>query len=270
MPIFTTEFLYGRNEFIVGFVYFVLLVGASEAGSWLAERMYAHANEERSAKIAELSTVQTVVFAVLGLLLAFTFSMVVSRYDARKQALVDETNAIGTTYLRSQLLPEPERAETVILLREYVDARVDSARPDWYQDTSLLQRTSSLQQQLWSRAVAAGKQDPDAITIGLYIQSLNDTIDAQGTRDAARLNSLPVIVLYLLFAVSVLGMAVHGYTSGLEHGRSIPATILLALLLTLIAIVIIDMDQPYGGLISISQQSLIQLRQSMGNGPVAP
>ncbi len=266
----TPDFFYSKNEYLLGFLYFLVLAAAGEVGFWAGQRMSSQRSEAITARKSQMNTVQTIVFAVLGLLLAFTFSMAVSRFDARRQTLVDETNAIGTAYLRSQLLPEPERSATVALWREYLDTRIASGRPNWYLDTSLQNQTSSLQQQLWSQAVAAGEIDQRSVTTGLYIQALNDAIDAQGTRDAARLNTLPATVLYLLYAVSAIGMGVHGYAAGLEHGQSFLATLLLALILVLVAVVIIDMDRPYSGFITVSQQSLIQLRQTMGNAPRGP
>ncbi len=265
--VLTPDFLYRQNEFVLGFLYFVGLVAASELGFRFGKRRFLVASDAIGARKAEISTIQTVIFAVLGLLLAFTFSMVVSRYDARKQALVGEVNAIGTAYLRAELLPEPEQSVSLILWRRYADARLASAEPNWNLDTALQERTSSLQRQLWAQAVAAGKLDPRSTTTELYIESLNDAIDSQGTRDAARLNTLPASVLYLLFAVSFAGMVVHGDAAGLESDRSILAVVLLALILALIVVVIIDMDQPYSGLLTISEQGLQQLRQSMGNSP---
>ena len=95
-------------------------------------------------------------------------------------------------------------------------------------------------------------------------------ITAQGQRDAARLNHLPGAALYLLFAVSVLSVGVLGYRSGLGSGRSVLGTVLLVLLLATILLIILDIDHPYQGLITISQQSLIDLRRHMGTGSSTP
>ena len=93
--------------------------------------------------------VQTAVFAVLGLLLAFTYSMAISRFDARKQALTAEATAIETAYLRTQLLPTPLQTTQATLLRQYVDLRLAAARPDWCFDTRQRQQTQDLQRQMW-------------------------------------------------------------------------------------------------------------------------
>jgi hypothetical protein len=253
------------NEFVVAALIFLILIGASEIGYLLARRRRAGRKNETAADMHEhLNEIQTAIFAVLGLLLAFTFAMAVSRYDARKQALVDETNAIGTAYLRIQLLPPGQQAAAAAVFRTYVDARLSSARPYWYQDVKLKNETSKLQQVLWTQGTDAANQDPHAVTTGLYLQSLNDMFDAQDARDAARLNELPTSAIYLLLAISILSVGTLGYRAGLGGRRSLVGAVLLALVITLIIGIIIELDQPYQGFITISQQSLIELRQSMG------
>ena len=264
----SNEFLYQQNEFMVMLVIFLILVATGEGSYLLAQRRRASKTHETTeATQTHLSEVQTAIFAVLGLLLAFTFSMAVSRFDSRKQALVEETNAIGTAYLRIQLLPPGQQAAAAEHLRQYVDARLASARPNWYLDTGLRDETSRLQQGLWTQAVAAAQQDPRSVSAGLYVQSLNDMFDAQSTRDAARLNQLPATGLYLLLAISVVAVGTLGYRAGLGSGRSLVGAVLLSLVIALLIGIIIDLDHPYQGLITISQQGLIQLRQSMGNSP---
>jgi hypothetical protein len=254
--------LYDQNEFVVLLFFLVVLIAASEGGYRLGARQQAHADE---AHRVHLTDVQTLVFAVLGLLLAFTVAMVVSRFDARKQALVQETNAIGTAYLRTQLLPATARPAAVTLFRAYVDARLASDRRDWDRDTALRQRTAQLQQELWTQGVAAAQQDPRAVTGGVYLQALNDMFDAQSSRDAARLNQLPPTVLSLVVVVSAVGLGILGYRNGIGRGRSLGGEIALALVIGLVVFLILDLDQPYSGLVTISQQSMLQLRESMGS-----
>ncbi|HEY1389132.1 MAG TPA: hypothetical protein VGF38_11360, partial [Ktedonobacterales bacterium] len=253
------------NEFVVAALIFLILIGAGEIGYLLARRRRAGRKNEIAAQTHEhLNEVQAAIFAVLGLLLAFIFAMAVSRYDARKQALVDETNAIGTAYLRIQLLPPGQQAAAMAVFRTYVDARLSSACPYWYLDERLKNETSALQEQLWKQGTDAANQDPHAVTTDLYIQSLNEMFDAQTARDAARLNELPTSAIFLLLAISFLSVGTLGYRAGLAGRRSLVGAVLLALAITLIIGIIIDLDQPYRGLIAISQQSLIELRQSMG------
>jgi hypothetical protein len=130
----TGDVLYQQNEFVIAALFFAALIVAGEAGYWLGRRASTQASEKTK---EHTSQIQTAVFAVLGLLLAFSFSMAVGRFDSRKQALVEETNAIGTAYLRAQLLPEPQRTAEGDLMRQYVDARLASGRPNWYLDSAL-------------------------------------------------------------------------------------------------------------------------------------
>jgi hypothetical protein len=267
------DFVYQQSGLAIGLLFFAAMVVASEGGYWLGLRKRAGAREaapESRGARDYMNAVQTAIFAVLGLLLAFTFSMVESRFALRKQALVDEIDAIGTAYLRTELLPEPRRTAAVDLLRRYVDARLASGRPDWYLDSGLKHKTDALQRQAFSDAVAAALQDPRAVTTGLYVQSLNDMIDSQGRRDAVRLDHLPWTAPFLLVAVSIMAISILGYRSGLSSGRSVAGTVVLSLLIALIVSIIRDLDRPYRGLITISEQSMIELRRSMGNGPPAP
>jgi hypothetical protein len=253
------------NEFVVAALIFLMLIGAGEIGYLLARRRRAGRKNGATVETHEhLNEIQTAIFAVLGLLLAFIFAMAVSRFDARKQALVDETDAIGTAYLRVQLLPPGQQAAAAAVFRTYVDARLRSARPYWYQDVRLKNETNELQQQLWTQGTDAANQDPHAVTTSLYIQSLNDMFDAQSARDAVRLNELPTSAIYLLLALSILSVGTLGYRVGLGGRRSLVGAVLLALVITLVVGIIIELDQPYQGFITISQQSLIELRQSMG------
>jgi len=264
------DYLYEVNEYVVWFLMVVILGAATEAGFWLGRRAKAQMADATPAADDHTREVQAAVFAVLGLLLAFTYSMSISRFDARRQALTAETTAIETAYLRTQLLPEPLQTTEAALLRQYVDLRLASARPDWYFDTRQRQQTQNLQQQMWTPAAAAAKQDTQSNTLQLFVESLNDVITAQHQRDAARLNHLPGSALYLLFAVSALSVGILGYRSGLGSGRSALGAVLLVLLVATILMIIFDIDHPYQGLVTISQQSLIDLRRLMSDGTPSP
>jgi hypothetical protein len=264
------DHLYQLNEYVVWLLLLMVLAAITEAGYWLGRRAKARLGDEAVASDDHTREVQTALFAVLGLLLAFTYSMAVSRFDDRKQALTAETTAIQTAYLRTQLLPTALQTSEAALLRHYVDLRLASARPDWYRDAILKNQTHALQQQMWAPAAEAAKQDPQSNTLQLFVESLNDLITAQGKRDAARLNHLPGSALYLLFAVSALSLGVLGYRAGLGRGRSLLGTVLLVLLIGTLLVVILDIDHPYQGLITISQQSLIDLRRFMDAGAATP
>jgi hypothetical protein len=139
-------FLYGLKAYVVVLVLFVLVFAAGEGGHRLGRRTRGPGD---GPKKGHVDTIQATVFALLGLLLAFSFSMAASRYENRKQSVVEESNAIGTAYLRTELLPEPQRTATADLFRQYTDVRLELARPDWYLSagSSLREKASKLQRE---------------------------------------------------------------------------------------------------------------------------
>src|ERR1051325_5800976 len=158
----------------------VLALLSVELGYRLARYRVQHDQLEKESPLGGM------VGATLGLLafmLAFTFGLAGSRFEDRRQVLLSEANAIGTTYLRAAMLPEPMRTETQNLLREYVDIRLEAVQqPGKLQQA--LSRSEALHNQLWSLAVAATEKERSPIT-GLYVESLNEVIDLHATRIVA-------------------------------------------------------------------------------------
>ena len=214
------------------------------------------------------SPVGAMVGAILGLLaflLAFTFSMAASRFDAKRLIVLDESNAIGTTYLRARLLPEPHRTTTGKLLREYVDARL----PDWKKGdvnqavAQMKTRSEELHEQLWSEAVAAAEKQPTPITAS-FIQALNEMIDLHSKRVLiGTRNRIPMSIWVMLFSLAMLGMAAIGYQSGLAATRRSPAMLGMVLAFAGVLLLIVDLDRGHEGLLTVSQQSMIDLQKSM-------
>lgn len=126
------------------------------------------------------------------------------------------------------------------------------------------QDTERAQNALWALALEAANTDPRPVTAGLFIQSLNDMIDAYGERIAALRKHVPEVVLFLLFAVFVIAGAVLGYSGGLEGGRPLLATVAMSLLIVLVIFIIIDLDRPRRGLIEVNQESMLDLASSVG------
>lgn len=152
---------------------------------------------------------------------------------------------------------------------QYVDARLASGSASGLHSAALQHQTSDLQRQMWAQAVAAAAQDPHALSTQIFLQALNEALDAQSRRDAARANYVPGSALYLLFTAAILAMGMMGYRSGLAGGQAVVGIIQLAFLLTLILLIILDLDHPTQGLIVISQQALRDLRQRWGRGETA-
>ena len=200
--------------------------------------------------------------SLLAFMLAFTFGLAGSRFEARRQILLSESNAIGTTYLRAAMLPEPMRTETRNLLREYVDVRLEGVQQPGRLEQSLA-KSEELHNRLWSAAVAAAEKERTPMT-SLYVQSLNQVIDMHATRVMAGLRSrVPAVIWIVLYLLGFLVMVMMGYQSGQASSRRSLAAIPLIIGFSLVFYLIADLDRPGKGMLQVSQQSMIDLRNSM-------
>ena len=208
--------------------------------------------------------VGAIVAAILGLLaflLAFTFGMAASRFELRRELVLDEANAIGTTYLRAALVPEPHRKEIRTLLRSYVDLRLEGVEPGM--TAQAVTRSEEVQGRLWAQAVSAAEKKPTPIT-GLFIQSLNEVIDLHAKRVTMGMrNRIPFTVWAALYVTAILAMIGVGYQQGLTSTTRTLATLVLAVTFSGVLWLLADLDRPQEGLIKVSQQAMIDLRRSM-------
>ena len=241
-------------------VVLLLVLLSVECGYRLGKRVGRTEQEEDS----PLDEMVGATLGLLAFLLAFTFSLAASRYDTRRQLLLDEANAIGTTYLRAALLPEGRR-EIQSLLRHYVDIRLEVAHThDLAQD---IRRSEDVQNQLWARAVAVAQKTPGSIVTGLFVQSLNDLIDVHAKRLTASVrNRIPLAIWASLYGVTTLSFGVLGYHAGLASTRRSPAILPVAVTFAVVIWLIADLDRPQEGSLTVNQQALIDVRRSM-NGP---
>jgi membrane protein YdbS with pleckstrin-like domain len=211
------------------------------------------------------SPVSAIVGATLGLLafmLAFTFGTAASRFGTRRLLVLDEANAIGTTYLRAEMLAEPQRTEVRKLLREYVDVRLAAVRPDQLEPA--IRRSEELQNQLWQQAVAVSTQDSRSVIAGLFIQSLNEVIDLHSKRIAAGLRSrIPGSIWFGLYLLTAIAMTSVGYHAGLSGACRSIALLALVIAFSAVILLIADLDRPREGLLRVSQQAMIDLQKGM-------
>lgn len=221
-----------------------------------------------SADRAEEGHVSALVAAMLGLLallLGFTFFMAVSRFDTRKALVLDEANAIGTTWLRARFLPSGQVEPAQALLQRYVSARL--AFYDAGIDPARLAAANTdatrIETELWALALAAADHDPRAVPTGLFVESLNDMIDLQEKRQTALDNHVPEAVILLLALVSGAALGLLGYGCGLARRRRLVSNMVFALLIVLVLATILDIDRPRRGLIQVSQDSMLRLQASM-------
>src|SRR5215470_1415440 len=212
-------------------------------------------------KEAPLGTMVGAELGLLAFILAFTFGLAAARFDTRRQVLLDEANAIGTTYLRAGMLPE--RGEQIRdLLRDYVAVRLEAVQPGKLSEG--IRRSEDIQQKVWTEAETVGQKNPNSIVVGLFVQSLNEMIDLHAKRVQAAVRSrIPGAIWLGLFAVAVLSLAAMGYLEGLSGTRRSLAVIAVAITFSVVIELIADLDRPQEGVLRVSQQALLDLQQSM-------
>jgi protein-S-isoprenylcysteine O-methyltransferase Ste14 len=215
--------------------------------------------EEHGEKEPETFTiVLTASLTLLGLIMGFTFSMAINRYEQRKAYEAEEANAIGTEYVRAGLLPPSDAAMTRLLLKSYVDQRVlffNTRDPDRLKQIE--QRTTQLQGQLWSTVQKAALAQPNVLT-SLAAAGMNDVLNAQGYTQAAWWNRIPWAAWVLLVVIAMLCNVMVGFASKGATARS-PLLVILPLLVAITLLLIADIDSPRGGKVRVSAQNLESL-----------
>ena len=255
--------VFGRlfsSQWIVFLTLVILLIGLSE----LAWRMGFSSSRKKSEADKDSGTVRSAVLALLGLLLGFSFAIAAARHEARRELLVEEANSIGTTARRAQLLPEPHATNVVQLLRKYVLLRIEAHREAQFsnQFATTRKRSAELQNHMWAEAVAAAAERPSPITAS-FIASLNETIDLEAKRVAAKRNHVPGAVWLLLLCVAGCGLWLVSYQAGTAGRHSILERFVFPVLVAIVITLITDIDTPRGGLISLDERPLLELNETL-------
>lgn len=211
---------------------------------------------------------EAAVFGLLGLLIAFTFSGAASRFEDRRHLITDEANAIGTAYLRIDLLPAETQAPMRSMFRRYLDLRAEAyhAATDFAIVEQRLAAAAAIQQDIWTSAVTAVRR-PDAAPHAamLLLPALNEMIDITTTRAMATRNHPPAVVFLLLCGLSLVGALLVGYGTAMRRERSWLHTVTFGAILALTVYVIFDLEFPRMGFIRVdaADQVLVELRRSM-------
>jgi hypothetical protein len=238
---------------------FVAMLVLLEVGRRVGARRAAQEGEAAGAGV-----VDGAVFALLGLLIAFTFSGAASRFDDRRKLIVEEANAIGTAYLRIDLLPAAAQGDLRELFRRYLDTRLAAYRalPDMAAAKVELDRAAALQQEIWAKAVAASAGTQATV---LVLPALNQMIDITTTRTMSAQAHPPAVIFALLFGLALLGALLAGYAMAGAKGRNWMHMTTFALALAGAIYVILDLEYPRLGLIRADafDHVLVELRQSM-------
>jgi len=248
------------------------LAGGLFLGMLLLQEVGRRIGVHRRAKDPEgastgLATIETAVFALLGLLIAFTFSGAASRFDGRRQLVAQEANAIGTAYLRLDMVAPDARSALRQRFGQYLDSRlavyeklpdIEAAEQEWAKGVAL-------QGEIWSQAVAACRAQSDGRSCIVLLPALNEMIDSTTTRKMSMMTHPPTIIFVLLFGLALGCSLVAGYGMAGSTQRSWIHMIVFAAMMAVTVFVIIDIEYPRIGLIRVdaADQVLVELRENM-------
>jgi len=253
---------YRLDPFLICLVFMAVLLVAEELG--FRVKGWAKPGSD-SVEKADIALILGAVLTLLALLLGFTYAMSEGRYETRRQLVVEEANAIGTTYLRAKALPEPRSSQIQELLRQYTALRVEIA--SMTNDTpekirELDNRSKQLHSLIWSHAAALARENPNPI-ISIFLETLNEMIDLHSKRLDAFRNRVPFSIYLVLFVVTIIILWLVGYYFGMRRQKARFLITLVVVLVGLVMWLIMDLDQPTRGAIKASQQSLIELHQDL-------
>ncbi|MBK9975317.1 MAG: hypothetical protein IPP14_11155 [Planctomycetes bacterium] len=253
------EYLFSDAPLWVLFVAVVLAAAAAVELGFQGGKARAKRNTNEKPE-----SVSAMVGATLGLLafsLAVTFGLAADRFDARRGTMQREANAIGTAYMRADLLTDGQRDRVRSLFKKYVAARLawaDSA------DEDALIRSEALHKELWEAARDAAREHPDLETTSLFVDSINDVIDAHEDRVMAREHGrVPQGVWMVLTLITVLAFGATGYHGGLVGTSRTPVVICVVLSFAVLITLIADLDRPNSGSVNATQQAMRDLYNSM-------
>ena len=237
----------------------VLIAGAVEVGAWLGQR-----SRRIDDDAPDIATLTGAALGLLALLLAFSFSLALSRYETRYQWVLQEANAIGSTANFALMLPEASQKPILALLRDYTAVRIGLGIPD---DPAKLARdvarTIELQSRLWQQAVTVTAAAPQSLPAYRFVASLNEMNNIHESRLTALRYRVPGAVIFLLVLVAMVATGFTGYYAGARgtHGRM--ATILMSLTIAVVIMLVVDLDRPERGLIQVPVQPLIDAQQGI-------
>jgi hypothetical protein len=256
---------FGLSTWVLALILSTVIIGATVLGHLVGRstRGQEHVREP-------FAVMQAALIGFMGLVLAFGISLAVGRYEARRAAVVDESNAIGTSYLRAQTLTEPVRAESLALLRRYTDISITltDTVPGTPAEQQAVAESAQVEGRLWTLAGQVLAEAPVASAPRLYVESLNEMIDLQTTQITGRQNRVPwaVLLLEVIGAVVALGLLAAHLAF---MGRGGLAVVLAATLIALLLLVTFDLDRPTRGVITVPDKPLVDARAEMALPPAA-
>ena len=256
-----TQFLDSIPIWVLFIATAVLFSIAAELGFRIGNLKHARGEEGPSPQV------NTILGSSLGLLaffLAFTFNMAGSRYDARKQLVLDEAAALEKTYLDAQLLPDPYNMEFQDLLRQYIDVRTQIQTDKMETIRQVIGKSEELHSLLWSKVVTMTKDKNYSGTTALLVGSLDNVFSLHGKRINAGLrNRIPISIFLTLYIVGFLAMTMLGYQAGLSGKRSPITRVALILTFAIVMALITDLERPRQNIFNVSQQTMVDLKNKV-------
>lgn len=253
------------NSLELGLIVFGVLLGTTLLGAFAGRHL-----RTRTELREPFGVLQAALLGLVALILAFGLTMAVGRYDSRRAAVVDEANAIGTTYLRAQTLREPMRSKSLRDLERYTDAsiRLSNAVPGSGAALAAIADESRLQRSLWRLAGESLAGSPRDSAPRLYVESLNEMIDMQTVRVSALANRVPFAVLFFEIVGAAVGLGLLALYLAIL-GRGVISVVLAAAFVSVLLLITFDLDRPTRGLVTVPDTPLVSLRASMILPPAA-
>lgn len=243
----------------------LLVFVLSLAGCWLSAYaggvFHQHFLPSDEQEYSDLGMVVAATLTLLGLLIGFSFSMAISRYDQRKNYEAEEANAIGTEHVRLTLLPAEQAAIGQKLLIKYLYQRILFYENRGLWEDSLQKTTAQLEDEMWSVVAVAAAKQPTPPMI-LVISGMNDVLNARSYTQASWWNRIPLAAWALMAAIAIFCNVLIGYTA---HRKRALLFVVLPLALSISFSLVADIDSPRGGVIRVLPQNLVSLAQSLNN-----
>jgi hypothetical protein len=244
---------------------FFSMLACLELGRRIGRR---RANADPQGWQAGTGVIEGAIFALLGLMLGFTFSAAIGRLDTRRQLIVAEANAIGTAYLRLDLLPEREQPAIRDLFRRYTDARLsvyEKIREDITAAFAELDRATAMQGEIWQTTVAATRATDGSAASRLLLPAINEMIDITAVRTTAARTHNPLLFYALIACLLLISSLLAGYAMSWSRDRNWLHIVGFALVTTAVVYVIIDIDYPRVGVFRMdaADQVLYETRAAM-------
>jgi hypothetical protein len=238
----------------------ILVLIAAELGFRLG--MWLQRRDPEAGKTPISGTVVGGMLGLMAFLLAFCIGIVINQHNGRKAMVVTEANSVGTAYLRAGFLGEPDQTSTRDLLQEYAEVRIAAAADPALLESTIA-RSEEIHGELWSIVESNVSQGQESAIMALFVDAINEVIDVHSLRLAAVDLRLPRLLGIVLYVATLLSFLLVGVASSADGKRDPMAILLFALAFVAVLMIVVDLDRPQQGLLTVSQSALSDLLQMM-------